>query len=80
MTTAGPPFDFAQGRLFGDDNQKGKGNSNYDGNGNYDDNGKGKGNDNSNSNYDGNGSGGAEGWMKISVGRRGGDGLQSGNA
>jgi hypothetical protein len=26
-TTADPPFDFAQGRLFGDDNQKGKANA-----------------------------------------------------
>jgi hypothetical protein len=26
--TADPPFDFAQGRLFGDDNKKGKGKSN----------------------------------------------------
>ena len=27
-TTADPPFDFAQGRLFGDDNQKGNNKSN----------------------------------------------------
>jgi hypothetical protein len=35
-----PPFDFAQGRLFGDDNKKGNCNYNGNGNGNYNDNGE----------------------------------------